>query len=359
MCQRHLLPAMPALLENLYLTSGRIRSVRQVASRVPIPDRIPLHAYDQRRILEYRLSIKTVVPWAIFSRTFRWRTLAWLSLPVTTIDFAGMEGNGDLLPALTPTRGFLSLPNETLSEIALYLGAGKHTNSLMRTCRRLTGVVEYLRYSCIVVAGEQGKNLLVSLGSGTPTAHRYCRLVIRLWFRGWHTEDVEDRMLMSYLFTTTLPLLSNMHTLLVESPSFDVDYLLRRMVTTGLVRENQHPSYSILDENNTPSRTNILSLLSLQNMRLSAPAHVLSLATNRPLANLDITIILDKKSFAALISGAENSVLGRSLTTLSLKMAGVLHIALAFPMIASAFTALQHLSIDQTDIDVRVRTELV
>ena len=160
---------------------------------------------------------------------------------------------------------------------------------------------------------------------------------------------------MSYLFAATLPLLTNMHTLLVDSPSFDIDYLLRRMVATGLVRENRHPSFCILDGNNNTSSTNILSLLSLQNMRISAPAHMLSLATNRPLTNLDITVILDKGAFASLVSGAENSLLGRTLTTLSLKMAGVLHVALSFPMIASAFVALKHLSMDQTDMDIRVR----
>ncbi|KAJ3548223.1 hypothetical protein NMY22_g1350 [Coprinellus aureogranulatus] len=78
-----------------------------------------------------------------------------------------------------------------------------------------------------------------------------------------------------------------------------------------------------------------------------------------PFGNLDLNIILDKDAFGMLISSSENSILGRSLVTLSIRLAGILNIALAFPMVATAFPALKHLSFDQLDVDIRVVLDFI
>ena len=266
-----------------------------------------------------------------------------------------MEG---IIPSLNSDQErtcLLSLPNETLTHISAYLGLGRDATLLMRTCHRLMEVGEYLRYGSLVVAGDLGKNLMVTLSLGTPTSRQCCQRVQRLWYKGWDTTDSEDRTLASYLFTSTLPLLSNLHTLIIESPAFDTEYLRRRMEATGLMRLDQHQSFGILDDSNRANRSSVMALIALQHLRITAPVHILSIVTHRPISTLDITIILDKTTFGKFISSSEGSNIGQTLTTLSIKLAGVLHIALAFPMVAAAFPALLYLSIDQTDLDARVR----
>ncbi|TEB18815.1 hypothetical protein FA13DRAFT_1745189 [Coprinellus micaceus] len=225
----------------------------------------------------------------------------------------------------------LSLANETLIEIGRYLDpCPQDLRNYMSTCHGLSGAGEYVRYNTVVVSGREGCLLLAMLVSGTHTARRYCERIQRLWFRGWHDTDM---FLNSELLSETLPLLTNLRTLWIEASPRD------------------HPAFAAFGPHDWTSQSSPLVLPNLKYLRLSGEFSMHKIASHRALTELDLNSIMDGDEFAAFLDSVQDTLLGRHVETLAIRLCQELDLDFAVPLLAQAFPVLSRLSFEQSSLD--------
>lgn len=245
------------------------------------------------------------------------------------------------------------LPLEIIYHLATFLEFDSaDLGSLMRTCRHVSFAVEYLRYTSIVLFGESGIRLMTTLLSGTPTSMRYCKRVKCLWFRGWNDTNV---YLYSTLLGQVLVRLDNLLAFWMESTHLDVDQLLVRLKHNGVARTRIHPSELISDIARGERTYSRMSLPNLRVMRLTGEPTISALVHNRPLKELDLNFFLQPTHLAEFITAVEGSILQDTLETLCIKIARIVDMKLAFPILARVLPAISRLSLEQSIIDFEVR----
>jgi hypothetical protein len=248
------------------------------------------------------------------------------------------------------------LANETLSEVAEYLvnDPTAFTN-LMLTCQRLTGVCEYIRYTSLSVQGSKGRRLLATLISGTPTAARYCKRAKRAWFKYWHEAEM---YIMSALMCEALPLMDNLITLRIDAHTINVPHALDRMSKMGLIRLGHHPAFSAESMSRSASKLggpySPLTLPSVQNLMISGSYALSYIANHRPLTELNLESFLDYDDLADFVANAEETLLGDTLSILSLKVVRSVDLSTTLPLVSSTFPMLQRLSLKQASMKFTV-----
>lgn len=247
--------------------------------------------------------------------------------------------------------GLLSLPNELLSEVVSYL-APHETSNFIVTCKRMSRVGEYQRYTSIVVGPKHGHRLVTTLLSGSETSNRYCELVKRLWFRGWTYQRYTFET--ASLFSQLLPYLHNLRSLWVEASPTDCVHLTKTLKRAGLVRENIHPAQCLLDIGMNKDCFSARTLPSLRYLKVSGDVSLCALASFRNLEELEVNVTLNHSALSMLVSNAHDSVLGRSLKALTIKLTQAVDANTAFPIIADAFPNLERLNFEQLGVHFEV-----
>ncbi|KAF6747820.1 hypothetical protein DFP72DRAFT_1074905 [Ephemerocybe angulata] len=251
---------------------------------------------------------------------------------------------------------FAALATETLSIVASAL----HSTPAMLTrfmlvCRRTADVGARVRYASLMLSGNKGRRTLAALLSGTPTSLSYCKLIQRLWYRGWADSDMH---LNSALLAEVLPLLSDLTALWLDVNPLDATHLLKRVRKQGLVREQSHPIFAIADmASGSPSSP--MNLPRLGYLRITGDPVLGGLAFHRCLVSLDMAHVMDHEELANFASGADGTLLGKMLETLSLKFGRSVNLSLAFPLLGGVFPKLRNLSLEQHFLPVLNIVELV
>ncbi|KAF6758161.1 hypothetical protein DFP72DRAFT_845128 [Ephemerocybe angulata] len=242
----------------------------------------------------------------------------------------------------------LSLPSELLNEIGLYLVQSPFSlSSFMRLCKTTSEAGAYVRYSSVHIQGQQGRNLLVSLLSGSAVSRFYCGLIKRLWFRGWCDTDM---LLRSTLLAQVLAMLENLITVWLEVSPVDTGYLANRLKRQGIIREPLHPTqatvYDILNED-PPDR---VPLPNLRHVRISGDHSIVQMAIYRPLAELDLREYLSQAEFARFLMSTEHLPIQETLVGLTLRLEAPVKLASALVLISETFPNLKSLSLDQVSL---------
>ncbi|KAF6746285.1 hypothetical protein DFP72DRAFT_855545 [Ephemerocybe angulata] len=247
----------------------------------------------------------------------------------------------------------LSLANETLYLIADILAREPiDLTSFMLSCKPLAAIAENVRYSGLMISGVPGRRLMSTLLSGTTAATRYCITVKRVWFRGSGGCDMH---LMSSLLAEMLPRLGGLTALWLEASPLDAIQLMERMRKNGMIRERIHPAFFIRDVASSGPCTPLKNPC-LKFVRLSGDPVMAGIIAHRRLEELDMSHLMDHDEFAHFISNAEHSNLGDALKSLTIKLGRIIKIELALPLIATAFPELVSLTIEQTQLSVKVQS---
>ncbi|KAF6742984.1 hypothetical protein DFP72DRAFT_1080970 [Ephemerocybe angulata] len=255
------------------------------------------------------------------------------------------HNNWSPLPA-----NMLSLATETLDSIATNLQwSSPELTRFMLVCRRTAGVAERVRYSSLIISGGQGRRILATLLSGTRASDRYCSLVYRLWYRGWADTEMH---LNASLLAETLPLLSNLAAIWLDANPIDAVHMMNRMKKTGMVRECIHPAFAMADMRDSEP-CSLWTIPKLEYVRLTGDPVLAGLTWHRRLVSLEIAHVLDHDELANFLSGAENTLLGDALETLSLKLSKSISVSIAFPLIGDTFPHLRNFSIEQTCLPIK------
>ncbi|KAJ2917967.1 hypothetical protein MD484_g2468, partial [Candolleomyces efflorescens] len=251
-----------------------------------------------------------------------------------------------------PYTGLHSLANETLSQVAAYLFDDQPSiSNLMLVNKRLSGVCEYVRYTSLAVQGNRGRRMLASLISGSPTSDRYCLTVKRAWFKYW--QDAET-YLVSALMCEALARMINLISLRIDGHSVDIPHVLSRMDRVGLIRTDRIP-LSILGKSTTSGGPySALSLPNMRNLMISGRLELTAIASHRPLTELTLETVLDYEDLSDILESAENTLLGRSLAVLSLKVIRSIDLGLVLPLVGNAFPNLRCCALEQTAIKFSV-----
>ncbi|KAF6750740.1 hypothetical protein DFP72DRAFT_851541 [Ephemerocybe angulata] len=212
----------------------------------------------------------------------------------------------------------LSLANETLTIVAALLASAPVAlTRFMLACRRTVDVGEHVRYSSLILSGAQGRRLMAALLSGSTNIPSLL---------GWADSDLH---LNTALLADVLPRLSNLKALWLDANPLDAIHLMERMKKNGIVRSRVHPALVIGD------------------MASGSPSSSLTLVS------LDVAHFLDHDDLANFLSASENTVLGDTLETLSLKLGKSLDIGLALPLVRHAYPNLRNFSLEQKQLDIR------
>ena len=255
-------------------------------------------------------------------------------------------------PRRLPSTNIESLANETLTQVAEHvIDDDIAFTGLMLTCKRLAGVCEYLRYTSLSVQGSKGRRLLAMLLSGSPTANRYCRRVKRAWFKYWHDAEM---YIVSALMCEVLPLLVNLITLRIDAHTIDVNHTLNWMTRSGLIRSCRHPAYSLETLSSSASTFSLLTLPNVQNIMIAGNYTLASIANHRSLTELTLESFLDYDDLADFLAGAENTLLGKTLSVLSIKLVRSIDLRMTVPVLSMSLRKLNRLSIEQAALNFMV-----
>lgn len=230
------------------------------------------------------------------------------------------------------------------------------TSRFMATCQRMSRVAERNRYTAIIVGPKHGRRLVSTLLSGTPVSNRYCTLVKRVWFRGWTYQRYTFET--ATLFCQALPFLTNLSSLWIEASPTDSSHLVKAMKRAALIRESVHPAECLLDIETCGRSFSPRTLPSLKYLKLAGDVSLVELGSFRNLEELELTVTLSHTGLAKVVSNAQDSVLGRNLKVLTMKLTQSVDSALAFPIIANAFPNLERLSLEQVGVKFEVRSGL-
>ncbi|KAJ2919621.1 hypothetical protein MD484_g758, partial [Candolleomyces efflorescens] len=249
---------------------------------------------------------------------------------------------------LVPHTGLYSLANETLSQVAEYLFDDQPSiSSLMLVNRRLSGVCEYLRYTSLAVQGNRGRRMLASLISGSRTANRYCLTVKRAWFKYWQDAEM---YLLSALMCEALARMVNLISLRIDGHSVDIPHVLIRMDKVGLIRSDRIPLPSMGKNATNGGPYSALSLPNMRNLMISGRLELAAIASHRPLTELTLESVLDYEDLSDILESADNTLLGRTLTVLSLKVVRSIDLKLVLPLVNNSFPNLRCCALEQTSI---------